>query len=280
MRSVLNVLTGVALAAALPACVSTGKYETLQKAHDAKVVRVQELETALAAEKARVDALTAERNRLVAERDRLAAQLGEKQAALAGVLKDQAQLETSLKDMQQALAELEARKRAAEARVAEFRDLLARFKPLIDTGRLRVKISDGRMVVEMGTDILFASGSAELSDEGKQAIRQVAQVLASIEGKRFQVEGHTDNVPIKTARYPSNWELAAARALTVVKAMIEAGMAPERISGASFGEFKPTADNATDEGRAANRRIEIVVVPDLSTLPGFEELEALGSDRA
>jgi chemotaxis protein MotB len=100
----------------------------------------------------------------------------------------------------------------------------------------------------------------------------VSEVLASIPERKFQVEGHTDDVPIKTAQYPSNWELAAARSMMVVKEMVTAGMPPERISAASFGEFKPALANDTPEGRAANRRIEIVLVPDLSSLPGFDEL--------
>ena len=135
-----------------------------------------------------------------------------------------------------------------------------------------MKIVDGRMVVALATDVLFGSGSATLSAEGKSAVAEVAAVLASIPDRKYQVEGHTDDVPIKTAQYPSNWELASARALTVVKAMIDAGVPADRISGASFAESKPAVANATPEGRSANRRIEIVVVPDLSSLPGFDEL--------
>jgi chemotaxis protein MotB len=83
-------------------------------------------------------------------------------------------------------------------------------------------------------------------------------------------------VPIKTEKYPSNWELASARALTVVRTMIGAGMPATRVSAASYGEFKPVAANDGADGKKANRRIEIVVVPDLSNLPGFEELKQAG----
>ena len=79
-------------------------------------------------------------------------------------------------------------------------------------------------------------------------------------------------VPIATAQYPSNWELAAGRALTVMKTMIESGMPAARISAASYGDQRPVKSNDTPEGKAANRRIEIVLVPDLSGLPGFDEL--------
>ena len=115
-------------------------------------------------------------------------------------------------------------------------------------------------------------GSADLSADGKTAIVAVSSVLASIPEREFQVEGYTDNVPIKTAQYASNWELASGRSLTVVKTMIESGMPATRVSAASFGSEHPESANTTDVGRAANRRIQIVVVPDLSSLPGFDEL--------
>lgn len=261
MRTTIVALVAAAL---LAGCVSSSKYEALQAEHAQKVARVTELEAALAAEQEKARQLDAE---LQAARERMASQL-----------KDQASLEASVKEMQLALAELERRKRQAEARIAEFRGLLDRFKSLIDAGKLRVRIIDGRMVVQMATDILFASGKADLSDEGKAAIQEVTAVLVTIPDRKFQVEGHTDNVPIKNARFPSNWELAAARALTVVKTMAENGLPPDRVSGASFGEFKPATTNETDEGKAQNRRIEIVVVPDLSTLPGFEELNRMSDD--
>lgn len=259
---------GLALALAATGCVRSSTYEALQEKHRAEQTRAEGLEQALAAEQEKVAALAADKAALTKR-------LAELNAQKAAMLGDQQQMQASIEEMQQALAELEARKRAAEARIARYRDLVDRFKPLMDAGRLRVKIVEGRMVVELATDVLFASGSADLSEEGKAAIAEVAGLLASIPDRRFQVEGHTDDVPIKTSRFPSNWELASGRAITVVKTMIEAGMPPERVSAASFGEHKPAAANDSDEGRSANRRIEIVVVPDLSGLPGFEELERM-----
>jgi chemotaxis protein MotB len=82
-------------------------------------------------------------------------------------------------------------------------------------------------------------------------------------------------VPINSAQYPSNWELAAARAITVLKSMVEAGLLSDRISAASFGDTRPITPNDSKESKAQNRRIEIIIVPDLSQLPGFEELKAL-----
>lgn len=220
-----------------------------------------DLQTALSAEQAKVASLSDQISKLNTEK--------------VALLNDKSSLKSSVEEMQKALDELNERKAAAEARVNEYKNLLAKFKSLIDAGKLKVKIVDGRMVVELATDVLFSSGSAALSDTGKAAIVEVSQVLATIAGREFQVEGHTDNVPIKTAQFPSNWELAAARSLTVVKTMIEAGMPANRVSSAAFSEYHPVAGNDTPEGKSANRRIEIVVVPDLSTLPGFDELEKL-----
>ncbi|MCB9547460.1 MAG: OmpA family protein [Myxococcales bacterium] len=248
-------------------CVRQSTYDALKGECDADRAR---LDLALSEEQAKAEQL---RREVEALELRIQALTDEK----ANLLKDQSQLEGSLAELQEALAELEKRKRAADARVAEFKSLLGRFQALVDAGRLRVKIVDGRMVVELATDVLFDSGKADLSDEGKEAITEVTGLLVGIPDRRFQVEGHTDNVPIKTARFPSNWELASARAITVIKTMIEAGMPTTRVSAASFGEFKPAETNETDEGRARNRRIEIVVVPDLSTLPGFEELQKIGA---
>ena len=162
-----------------------------------------------------------------------------------------------------------------DRRLGEFRSLLARFQAMVDAGKLRVKIVKGRMIVELASDILFNSGSATLGKEGRETIEEVSMLLASIPERAFQVAGHTDDVPIRSARFPSNWELSTARAVTVVKAMVAAGMPPERISAAGYAENQPAVENFDKESRAANRRIEIEVVPDLSAMPGFDELQKL-----
>jgi len=191
---------------------------------------------------------------------------------LAKMVSDHGELEASIAEMTEALVELRRRRAASERRVAAYRDLLGRFQSLIDAGALKVKIIDGRMVVQLQTDVLFASGSATLSAEGEAAIADVSTVLAQIPKRRYQIEGHTDDVPIKSKTYGSNWELAAARALNVAQAMVTAGLAPERVSAASFSEYRPVASNADAASRAQNRRIEIVVVPNLEDLPGANEL--------
>lgn len=238
------------------------------------------MEGTLAEERAKLEeARTQEAHRrlaLEAARKELAEAQGKWSGEKAELVSDRSKLKASVAEMESALTQAAERRAKAEARVAEFRDLLLRFKKLIDAGQLRVKIVDGRMVVELATDILFASGKAELSDQGKTAIAGVGAVLASLSDRSFQVEGHTDNVPIQTDRFPSNWELASARAIVVVKTLTAAGVKSTQVSAASFADTHPVADNATPEGKKSNRRIEIVVVPDLSQLPGFDELKRVG----
>jgi chemotaxis protein MotB len=275
------------VAGLLAGCVTQGTFDTLKMEHDAtrqeleaKNARVAEYEqknaeqerklrAAAQAEQALQEALAEEQRRAT----ELAMRVTRLEKDLANVVKDKSTMEASVADMTAALAELQKRKDQAEARMAEYRALLSKFRSLIDAGKLTVKIVEGRMVVVLATDVLFGSGSASLSREGKEAIAEVAQLLASIPQRNFQIEGHTDNVPIRTAQYPSNWELAAARSLTVLKTMVDAGMPPNRISAAAFGDAKPAASNETPEGKSQNRRIEIIIVPDLSTLPGFDELK-------
>lgn len=205
----------------------------------------------------------------------LKSDLKTQQELLARLLKDKNALKATIDETRAALAAAAEREREAARRVAEFKDMLARFKELIDAGKLQVRVVDGRMVLTLPMDILYPSGSAKLAKEGREALMEVGRLLATIPDRRFQVEGHTDDVPIRTAAYPSNWELAAARALGVVRALLEGGVAPERVSAASFSQYRPTAPNDGDPNRARNRRIEIVLVPDLTGLPGYDELKRL-----
>ncbi len=261
-------------------CVPQKKYDELEASAMATKAsledRIAQLEAELAQTREELAAESAAKtkaNGRIAELEKRVEMLEKEKAEL---IADKSALSASIEDMTAALRELERRRMAAERRVAAFRDMLARFQKLIDAGTLEVKIVDGRMVVQLKTDILFDSGSAKLSKDGAAALKEVAAVLQSIPDRKYQVEGHTDDDPINTAQYPSNWELASGRAVVVVKAMIEGGLAADRVSAASFGEFKPVASNEDKESKAQNRRIEIVVVPDLSDLPGFDELQGIG----
>lgn len=263
---------------ALTGCVPKKDFVALENqlaaARDQHAADLAARDASIAALEGEVAILGGEVNRLKGEVDTREAALKTLREKNAAMMKDRGALAAEVSDMRSALEELERRKAAADARLAEFRDLLKRFQSLIDAGTLEVKIKDGRMLVAMATDVLFASGSATLSSGGKETLTEVSRILASIPERDFQVEGHTDDDPIRTAQFPNNWYLASRRALNVVQHMLDNGMPPERISGASFGEFRPVAPNDSKENKALNRRIEIVVVPDLSQMPGYDELES------
>ena len=262
-----NIPLALVAAALIAGCVSKKKYTELQA----------ELDAVKAEMTGKLDAETSRATSLQEALDAETAKSKHLQNKMNTLLSDKSKLDASVAEMEAAMADLLSRKAAADARIAEYKDLLGKFQALIDAGRLKVKIVDGRMIVELASDILFASGSAKLSDDGKAAITEVASVLATIPDRQFQVEGHTDNDPIKTAQFPSNWELGSKRAITVVQALKEGGVSVEHLSAASFAQHRPVAANDSKESKASNRRIEIVVVPDLSLLPGYEELANLAS---
>ncbi len=204
---------------------------------------------------------TARRELILAQEDLAAAQT--ESSRLAHLLSARGAEAQRLRGRLDQLSSIE---REIRERNRIYEDILARFRSLIDAGRLSVSIVRGRVVINLPQDILFASGSAALGRDGRQTVEEVASVLAELTDRRFQVEGHTDNVPISTAQFPSNWELSAARALSVVKILTDRGVPSENVSGAGYGEYHPVATNATAEGRRLNRRIEIVMLPNLDII--------------
>ena len=175
-------------------------------------------------------------------------------------------------ELQRALDELRAREKQAQARLAVFTEMVNKFKAMIDSGKLRVRVQRGRMVVELAENILFDSGKADLKKEGQEALTEVGAVLSSIPNRDFQIAGHTDDIPIKSARFPSNWELSTARAVEVTRFLSTQGVDPARLSAAGYAETQPVASNADAEGRKQNRRIEIVLMPNLDELPDLSSL--------
>lgn len=186
---------------------------------------------------------------------------------------------TSLKAELARLASENSRQAAlteqAKERLETYSEILKRFRAMVESGKLKIKIVDNKMLVEMASAILFDSGSASLSPEGKAAISEVANILADIPSRSFQVAGHTDNIPISNHSFKSNWDLSSARAVSVVKHLIENGMALENVSAAGYAETHPVASNKTEAGRAQNRRIEIVMLPKLDELPDLSSLKSM-----
>jgi chemotaxis protein MotB len=177
------------------------------------------------------------------------------------------ELDTAKKRME----ELRKAQVQAEARASQFRKLVSQFKQLTDAGKLQVELRENRMIVRLGDQILFDPGKTELKKDGEDALRQVTDVLKAIPNRNFQVAGHTDNIPIKSRRFRSNWDLSTARAVEVVNFMISSGMEPKRLSAAGYADQSPVAGNDTSENKAKNRRIEITLVPNLDDLPPIDE---------
>jgi chemotaxis protein MotB len=132
-------------------------------------------------------------------------------------------------------------------------------QPLIDRKLVVVRHHPDWLEIEIRTDILFPSGVAQLSDPADQVLRNIASILAPFDNP-LRVEGFTDNVPISTTVYPSNWELSAARAASVARLFAINGVAADRLGIIGWGEVRPLADNATAEGRNKNRRVVVVVM--------------------
>ena len=142
-----------------------------------------------------------------------------------------------------------------------YQSLVEQLESELRSGEVEIEELRGRLQVRALDQILFDSGSAELEPRGREVLAKVAKQLAKVTDRRVRVEGHTDDVPIATARFPSNWELSVGRAATVARFLAEQGVAAERLEAAGFGEFQPIASNADPAGRARNRRIEIVLAP-------------------
>ncbi|WP_079432701.1 flagellar motor protein MotD [Zoogloea sp. LCSB751] len=137
----------------------------------------------------------------------------------------------------------------------EIRKVLA---PLVADGQVRVTEGAFGIAVEINASVLFAPGDAQLGIEAVRALRAVAQVVAGAEFP-ITVEGHTDVTPIATAMFPSNWELSAVRASSVVRLFVENGVRPARLTAAGYGDQRPVADNTSPDGRARNRRVTILI---------------------
>lgn len=149
-----------------------------------------------------------------------------------------------------------------EANLSQISDEVKRaMKPLIDKSLVTVRQTPDWLEIEVRTDILFPVGVAKLQPTAQDVIRKLASILAPFPNG-MRIEGYTDNTPIATSTFPSNWELSAARAATVARLLTEQGVDPHRVGIIGWGEFRPSEPNTTDEGRNRNRRVQIVVMSD------------------
>jgi chemotaxis protein MotB len=266
--SLLTRCALVILGSITSGCVSSARYDSaLKTANDARIelkeVRASDAETIIGLQ-LKVSGISDEDAKLHAELARL--------GITAGALSlEKGAMSLALRELRARMAELARAREAAEARAKTYRDLALRLKSMTDAGDLTVALREGRMVIQLPTDVLFDSGRVDIKRRGRVALKQLEGVLATMDGRRFQVAGHTDNVPIETPRYRSNWELSTARGVEVVRLLIEQGMKANVVAAAGYGEFDPVASNDSPLGRARNRRIEITLQPNIDELIGVPE---------
>lgn len=183
--------------------------------------------------------------------------------ALSRALSDNAKLNDQFTALQKQVEDLEQQKVAATQTA---RGLEEEMRTAMESKDVTISKLQGRLTVSILDRVLFDSGEADLNPAGEAVMRKMAAFMASHPTLKIHVIGHTDNVPIRpeaTRRFASNWELSSSRALAAVHFLTEhAGLDARRVGAVGYGEFRPVADNTTAEGRARNRRIEIVILPD------------------
>ncbi len=160
------------------------------------------------------------------------------------------------------LATLRTQRADAEKRIAAMEDIQKQFAKMIDAGQLKVAARNGNLVISLPAEVLFPSGSADVSEKGQIAIIEIGVTLKKLADRRFLVLGHTDDQPLKNSVFEDNWELSTARALNVTRTLVKAGMDAKNLIPAGAGEHDPLGKD-----RAKNRRIEIALLPALSELP-------------
>ena len=206
-----------------------------------------------------IDGLEAKNTDLISQKGNLDTQLQACQLELSGLQKQGAKLDQNLS---QALGRIKQLEEIAAKQRGVFQKLRNQLDALVKAGKLTVSIVRGQFTVQMSDKILFDSGRFDIKPEAEDTLIELTRILSGLQGRRWQVAGHTDS----DGAVEFNWRLSANRSRAVSLFMIANGMEAERISFAGYGQFAPAAPNETDEEKALNRRIEIVLIPDLEAL--------------
>jgi chemotaxis protein MotB len=264
------------------------KYDELLAEHQREEKEAEAVRAELEASKAQVENLKGELQKMGVNMESLNEQLQQ-----TGSQKEQ--LAKSLQELQRALEEYKARAAQLERIKQRFEVLRDKLKKLTELG-LKVEIRRNRMVIRLPGDVLFASGNDKLRPEGNKVLDAVAEVIRNdkqLSSRYFQVAGHTDNKPLSGGRFGDNWGLSTMRAREVLVYLIApmpppdpkppaagakdkgkggGGLTAERLHAAGYGETDPVAKNDTDEGRQQNRRVELVLMPDVEEMLDLRSL--------
>lgn len=264
----------VLVSAVTTSCVSKKKYLELDANRAACEEREAACEQRESDLKNQLADMTAKKAELDANLKETKAELDKTMALLDDTGMARAQLDRDLK-------EKEARLNEREATITELKELITRQKDVVtsllskikhalvkyDSSQLSVEVKNGKVYVAMSDKLLFRSGSAKVDEKGKEALKQLAEVLAGQTDIDIVIEGHTDNVPIKSSTFKDNWDLSVFRATEVVRILSdEFNLDKTKLIPSGRGEYMPKADNDTPEGRAQNRRTEIILSPNLDEL--------------
>jgi chemotaxis protein MotB len=242
--------TAAAAALALGGCVTQGTYEELQAEKNQEIAALQSQQATL---EQQVRILQEQRAALEREKS----SLERAKEALDG---QQADLLKQVNVLESQKSKLMSASRQSQE---QYDALVSNLSEQVQKGQLQVRRYKDMLTVDVAEQLFFDSGRATLKESGKAVLKEVADAMKDYADKAIRVVGHTDNVPIaKAARnvFPSNWELSAARATTVVRFLQEAGIAPERLIATGRAEYAPVAPNESPEGRQKNRRIEITLI--------------------
>jgi chemotaxis protein MotB len=244
--------------------------EKLTAATEGLIADKERLEKERTDRDARLNKITEETNRTIEEMRNRNIELGGDKQMLAesiSLLKKakEAEIRTVSKTYEDLLSELKKTKEVEVRTVSKtYEDLLSEMKSEIAQGQIAITELKGKLTVDVVDKILFDSGQTEIRPEGLGVLKRVVEILMTVTDKVIRVEGHTDSIPIGGAlakKYPTNWELSAARALNVTRYLEKEGIDPALLSAVAFGEHQPIAENDTPEGRSRNRRIAIILLP-------------------
>lgn len=220
---------------------------------------------------AQIEGLDERIEELLAEKSSIEEELETAQADLDLYESRSGSLEEALQANREELDELRLARQQTEERLKVYREVASQLASMVEAGQLSVTIRDGRMVINLADDILFDSGRTVIKSEGEGALEELAEVLSDFTDRNFLIAGHTDNIPIRSGRFGSNWELSTARAVTVVQFLQDEGVDPGNLAAAGYGEFDPIASNEDADTRALNRRIEIILMPSIEELPAIPD---------
>ena len=269
-----RIIFALCLLIAVTSCVSKKKYMVAENGRLAALSRERVLNRNLGQQKDEIAKLKQQITDLMSDTTRLGQAIRDYRKSLYSNLSEQEKLNMLLKEKMEKLAEREATINKLQAEVdaqnARLQSLLNSVKDALlgfSSDELTVTEKNGKIYVAMSDKLLFESGSAQVNKQGKEALGKLAEVLKKQPDIDVFIEGHTDNKPIKTVQFKDNWDLSVVRATSVVRILTkDYGVNPLQILPCGRGEFMPVDNNESVEGRAHNRRTEIIMAPKLDKL--------------